>query len=448
MMQFDEAGTIVVPVRWYFCQEGAQPLPYSHLYVSSNWQTVPRQSVGIGERWDAARPWSNGKPPNGATGTRKPCGPQDWWQNGVPTGSPPLKLDNNLLGACCTGSSGGIMIGGGHDQPCIPLPDSAKVFVRTSIDPVFVLAPHVATGRWEKDYTDGIKVFLDSLTPVNPFHCLAHVSADYFVGSLHTDREARRVSYTPSTDTSLWVVPPGLPTSPIDNMWIEIHIVGKLFITTGGLKIGGQGTLSRYTFHGQGGLLLGGSQIHVVRRLGTGGLKIGGSSTRREFLLKSGNGGIEVGASSSGKRHYIGNGGIEVGATSAVKLKANLTGGIKPGGSNTHNSGISQLCCPGHAIPTTLFATAGHKFTATWDATNQWWAWIDTDVVHGFHLQCRLVGATWTWQIRAAAQAGCTSSSTINSQSCGPPLALNITCHVTGGSCIIAGDYTYAITET
>jgi hypothetical protein len=110
-MQWDQAGELITPVRWYFVPPGTPPLPFPHLYGSSNWDTDGVIDLGPGERWDSLRPYSKGQPPGPHLTTGEFCGPLDWWQNGCPSNAP--LLPTNLLGQpdCCI-SDGGLAVGG------------------------------------------------------------------------------------------------------------------------------------------------------------------------------------------------------------------------------------------------------------------------------------------------------------------------------------------------
>lgn len=100
-MQFDEAGLVVVPIRWYFAASTAEPLASSHLFGSSNWQKLDIGAVGPGERWDSVRTYDKGENPYAIPGTTGPCGPADWFANGVPSDAPPLDLDFRGVPICC-----------------------------------------------------------------------------------------------------------------------------------------------------------------------------------------------------------------------------------------------------------------------------------------------------------------------------------------------------------
>jgi microcystin-dependent protein len=75
---------LIVPVRWYFCPDGALPLPTETAFGSSVWETVDREypQPGLGEV-SLQRTWDKGIPPPGVTGRSTPT-PLDWFVNGLP----------------------------------------------------------------------------------------------------------------------------------------------------------------------------------------------------------------------------------------------------------------------------------------------------------------------------------------------------------------------------
>lgn len=116
-MQFDEAGTIVAEIVYYFAPDGAKTIEGENLYHSTNWDQTGDVSLGIGEVWNSPKGWVNGAMPCNFTGQHRRCGKHSWWREGVPTGTPPLQMDANGCPLCCqppvvTTSSGGILLGG------------------------------------------------------------------------------------------------------------------------------------------------------------------------------------------------------------------------------------------------------------------------------------------------------------------------------------------------
>jgi hypothetical protein len=101
LMQFDEAGSIIVPVRFYFAVPGAKIFPGPHLFASDYWESHVDCGVGPGLYWNSTRVYDKGKPPPGITGQGPPCGPLSWWTDGVPSNAPPLQLDAQGRPLCC-----------------------------------------------------------------------------------------------------------------------------------------------------------------------------------------------------------------------------------------------------------------------------------------------------------------------------------------------------------
>lgn len=100
-MQFDQAGTLIVPVRFYFAPSTAKPIDGPHLFGTDYF--IPHTNVGLGPglRWDSQSVYDKGAPPPGIDGTHEPCGPADWWINGVPSDAPPLIVDGLGRSICC-----------------------------------------------------------------------------------------------------------------------------------------------------------------------------------------------------------------------------------------------------------------------------------------------------------------------------------------------------------
>jgi hypothetical protein len=100
-MQFDQAGTLFAPVRWYFTPPGAADFPGSHYFASNDFQEHGYVLTDPGPYWNQIPVYDKGTPPTGLSGKGPPCGPLSWWQNGVPSSAPPLPLDNGLISLCC-----------------------------------------------------------------------------------------------------------------------------------------------------------------------------------------------------------------------------------------------------------------------------------------------------------------------------------------------------------
>jgi len=89
-------------IRWYKTPADAPIHPHPGAFVSSNWENLPGHN-DLGEQWSAPRKWSNGKAPYATSNS--PCGPADWWYNGVPSISligSPVGPDGRSI--CCSGA--------------------------------------------------------------------------------------------------------------------------------------------------------------------------------------------------------------------------------------------------------------------------------------------------------------------------------------------------------
>lgn len=89
-------------VEWYFCPDGAEPLPGGmHLFGSANWDPLGPEQLGPGEPWNRIVTYSKGALPAPVTGTADPCGEPDWFVTGVPPGTPSLDANSQGLPICC-----------------------------------------------------------------------------------------------------------------------------------------------------------------------------------------------------------------------------------------------------------------------------------------------------------------------------------------------------------
>lgn len=120
-MQFDQAGTIIRRIRYYFAPSGADVFDGPHYFVSDNYNRSGRIFLGPGERWDAVRTYTKGFPGAPFSGTGSFCGPADWWQNGAPSDAPDLMPGEFGIPVCCAlpvPGQVGIQVG---IQPGVPL---------------------------------------------------------------------------------------------------------------------------------------------------------------------------------------------------------------------------------------------------------------------------------------------------------------------------------------
>jgi len=100
-MQFDQAGEIIRNITYYFAEASAVLFAGEHFYTSDNYNWREQPGIGIGERWDSARPWSNGKVPFFAPGTGSVCGSSTFWSQGCPSNAPPITYSSDGVPTCC-----------------------------------------------------------------------------------------------------------------------------------------------------------------------------------------------------------------------------------------------------------------------------------------------------------------------------------------------------------
>lgn len=101
LMQFDTAGQIIVPVRFYFAQPGARVFDGPHLFGVDYFLPGGPVGLGPGLYWNSDWTFDAGVAPPGVDGTHDVCSPLDWWINGVPSDAPPLALDAFGRPICC-----------------------------------------------------------------------------------------------------------------------------------------------------------------------------------------------------------------------------------------------------------------------------------------------------------------------------------------------------------
>lgn len=130
-MQFDDEGTIVKRVRWYFAAPGAKLFPGGTVFSSSNWGVLRGGQLGPGEVWSSPRPWSNGATPAGMDGQGQFCGKLAWFTDGVPAGTPPVTIIGGIPDCCRKpfyrgqiGGKGGLA----RQAPCYQPANTGAVF--------------------------------------------------------------------------------------------------------------------------------------------------------------------------------------------------------------------------------------------------------------------------------------------------------------------------------
>lgn len=216
-MVFDQAGTIVVPVTWYWCEPTATPLPFgSGLFGSRNWDKTGFEPLGPGDDRMSPVTYSKGELPFSAPGNGSWCGPDDWWLNGVPSDAPPITFDPWGVPECCPGARDIVS--------CVPFP--LFVTPHYEVTELGTGIPWTVAGPSEFGCT--------AIDPSNP-----HVTVLVFAEGVAcgptpnsmectwTDPEGFEVDLVPiSTDadgaTSVWVTAPG-EYPPNDFQWKIVH---------------------------------------------------------------------------------------------------------------------------------------------------------------------------------------------------------------------------------
>ena len=94
-MQFFPDSPKAVPVRWFFCKKGAQPLPFPTVFGSRNWNHDLGTPSVLGEVLGSKRTYDRGTNFGDLPGDHH-CGTADQFYNGVPIGQQPYPSDG-----CC-----------------------------------------------------------------------------------------------------------------------------------------------------------------------------------------------------------------------------------------------------------------------------------------------------------------------------------------------------------
>jgi len=139
-MQFFDGVDHPIPVKWFFCEEGAQPFPHWHRFGSGNWASERANWFGTGEILEAPRPWRDGSAPRLACGDDvwgrmrglEFHGPLSSYQRGCQWGDTPLN-------ATATGLV----------PDCMPLPPFCDLILLDRINP-----------QWPITYTVGQRIRL------------------------------------------------------------------------------------------------------------------------------------------------------------------------------------------------------------------------------------------------------------------------------------------------
>lgn len=463
MMQFDEAGQIVVPVRWYFCAPGAKTLPNGTLFYSKNWDTASAGwPPGPGEVW-GDRTYSKGQRPTPLRGNGNYCGPDSWYTDGCPSSAPPLQLVGGIP-ACCPSvpppGQLGLMIGPAQVPPCpqLPYPNPAYAL----INGIWVLA----TNNFQPFYQWHIappdptwQVSFVSVEAQNtPQKCITSI---WYVGPTPTSairviatsmmtisQQAKEYQFNfptvyPGFGPVHWIVrftlPPGQGAL---GLALGLRSRGPHLTGRVGLKLG-LASQMRPHLVGQLGLKLGLSGPLVPHLVGELGLKLGTSGPLVPMV--PGALGLKLGLSSVVRPHVKGVVGVKLGIASKLRGKLPGSVGVKLGLASSLTAGQIVACCPGVVIPNTLTVTnsAGHTATATFTSANGGWTWTDPDGTGTWTLKCVNTGSAFQWQTPRNIFPHCTNVYTVPSLVC-HPFALTTQVVTSGVQCLEAGTFRFS----
>lgn len=202
LMQFDEAGVIQVPVTWYFAADSAQIFPGPHSFGSSNWDSIPRQGIGVGEQWNSDFAWSNGAAPFYAPGSGSFCGTLDEFENGTSSDAPPIDYNDNGVPVCCP------------QPPCQPwviFGPPARKFTRVLTGEVWgtsVSVPSLYKAGSSVHPGDQVQLHSDSLVHCGLLQRTIVIDMLVNTGSSLVPVQLDLVSYDLATTTGTWQVQP------------------------------------------------------------------------------------------------------------------------------------------------------------------------------------------------------------------------------------------------
>jgi hypothetical protein len=135
-MQFDQAGTIIRRVRWYFVPEDTPWFPGPHMFGSNVWMWQSITPAGIGEYWNSKRKQTKGMVPWSITKPVRFCGQLDWYEDGVPTGTADLIRSPSGQSQCCLPDSAGVLRGG-TSAPYLAPPNAGGTYRGGSSSPYY-----------------------------------------------------------------------------------------------------------------------------------------------------------------------------------------------------------------------------------------------------------------------------------------------------------------------
>lgn len=321
-MQFDAEGTILVPVRWYFVPEGTPWLPIPHQFGSTNWEPEGYSPVGIGERWDSLRPWRDGSIDWRIDPPKRFCGKPDWWDLGVPLGTPPLVLSNSGQADCCIDGSG-IRVGGESRVEYLePLAGGTELGATSYVWPIELVAGGFESGGL---YTGTLVARELGGAELGAYSLPALLYATH--GGIYAGGLYAALLYTNRYG--------GIFAGGTEQAYLidAVH---------GGVYVGGTSVETMLaTVHG--GVYVGATSHAYLPTLVHGGIHAGGiySAHLSAYPL----GGTKVGGLSSEKLIDTVHGGVKVGGTSVEQLKEITNGGVKVGATSTVYIGGSTTCC-------------------------------------------------------------------------------------------------------
>ncbi len=88
-VHFSRGSNQVSSIKWYWCEPGAETLPFPTPFASRNY-VEKGVWPDLGEVEGAARSWRNGSFPIVVPGTSGPCGAEEVWRNGYTGVIPPI----------------------------------------------------------------------------------------------------------------------------------------------------------------------------------------------------------------------------------------------------------------------------------------------------------------------------------------------------------------------
>jgi hypothetical protein len=199
-MQFDQAGTIVVPVQWFFTDPDAKVFPGFHLFGPDRdiWEhQLP--ALGPGEPWNAVRSYEKGEMPAYLKGNGGFCGAEDWWENGVPSDAPPLMYNARGVPGCCP------------PEPCQPwhqFGPPTRVWKRVLTGEVWTTVLN-APGGYQASTHFGHGALMEAQHTIDPcgLYFFTSITVNITVPPFVQTVTPVLVSYDPGSTTGTWQFP-------------------------------------------------------------------------------------------------------------------------------------------------------------------------------------------------------------------------------------------------